>query len=304
MSYTRVGVSAYRVAWHTPAGMEVSLPTARRVHRRAVRGQPAVRDLGSSPGWTPTRCSPWRVRSGSPRPHSSPRCVPMGTTFGSSHPIRRSRSRAIRHWGPRSRWLLLVVSALGRADLGRRRCAGRGRCGPGHSPRCGSCRRSSARRSPIAGGRRRRRPRAERSRHASAGPHGIGRPGTPLGSRSGRGRAPPSDAPRPRVRPGVCSTGSESLYLFTVRGEGDVMARMFDRWTTIGEDPATGSAAGPLGAYLATHGLAGMPGSVTVAQGEMVDRSSILHAQAEPEGDSWSIRVAEVCRSSVKDVPP
>ena len=67
----------------------------------------------------------------------------------------------------------------------------------------------------------------------------------------------------PRAR-GVCFDGiAESLYLFTVRGEGDVMARMFDRVATIGEDPATGSAAGPLGGYLATHGLAGMPGSVT-----------------------------------------
>ncbi len=50
----------------------------------------------------------------------------------------------------------------------------------------------------------------------------------------------------------VCArTEAESLYLFTVRGEGDVMARMFDRGANIGEDPATGSAVGPLGAYLA-----------------------------------------------------
>jgi trans-2,3-dihydro-3-hydroxyanthranilate isomerase len=90
----------------------------------------------------------------------------------------------------------------------------------------------------------------------------------------------------------ICaSTDAESLYLFTVRGDGDVMARMFDRWTSIGEDPATGSAAGPLAAYLAVHLLAGMPGSVMVAQGELVDRPSFLRAEAEPDGDSWSIRV-------------
>jgi PhzF family phenazine biosynthesis protein len=92
---------------------------------------------------------------------------------------------------------------------------------------------------------------------------------------------------------GVCtSLDAESLYLFTVRGDGDVMARMFDRGDQIGEDPATGSAAGPLGAYLSAHGLAGMPGNVVVAQGEMVRRPSFLHVDVAPEGDGWAIEVA------------
>jgi trans-2,3-dihydro-3-hydroxyanthranilate isomerase len=90
----------------------------------------------------------------------------------------------------------------------------------------------------------------------------------------------------------VCAaTGTESLYLFAVRGDGDVMARMFDRGANIGEDPATGSAAGPLGAYLALHGLAGMPGTVVIAQGEMVRRPSFLHVEAQPQGESFSVRV-------------
>jgi trans-2,3-dihydro-3-hydroxyanthranilate isomerase len=83
----------------------------------------------------------------------------------------------------------------------------------------------------------------------------------------------------------------ESLYLFTVRRAGDVMARMFDRWISIGEDPATGSAAGPLGAYLARQGLAGMPGRVTVAQGEMVGRPSVLEVEVGGAEGSWSIHV-------------
>jgi trans-2,3-dihydro-3-hydroxyanthranilate isomerase len=87
------------------------------------------------------------------------------------------------------------------------------------------------------------------------------------------------------------SADAESLYLFTVRTDGDVMARMFDKGDTIGEDPATGSAAGPLGGYLATHGLAGMPGRALVAQGEMVDRPSFLHLDVMPEGEGWAIRV-------------
>ncbi|MEO8423850.1 MAG: PhzF family phenazine biosynthesis protein [Actinomycetota bacterium] len=90
----------------------------------------------------------------------------------------------------------------------------------------------------------------------------------------------------------VCAAAeAESLYLFAVRGDGDVMARMFDRGAKVGEDPATGSAAGPLGAYLARHGLAGMPGRVVIAQGEMVGRPSFLHVDVQPRGDPFSVHV-------------
>jgi trans-2,3-dihydro-3-hydroxyanthranilate isomerase len=91
----------------------------------------------------------------------------------------------------------------------------------------------------------------------------------------------------------VCGAAddAESLYLFTVRGDADVMARMFDRWPSIGEDPATGSAAGPLGAYLSVHALAGMPGAVTIAQGELTGRPSFLFVEAAPDGDSWAVDV-------------
>ena len=90
----------------------------------------------------------------------------------------------------------------------------------------------------------------------------------------------------------VCvATETASLYLFTMRGEGDVMARMFDRGANIGEDPATGSAAGPLGAYLATYGRAGVPGPVVIAQGEMVGRPSFLHVVVEGDPGRLLVRV-------------
>jgi len=91
----------------------------------------------------------------------------------------------------------------------------------------------------------------------------------------------------------ACETAddSESLYLFTIRSDGDVMARMFDRWPSIGEDPATGSAAGPLGAYLAEFGAAGMPGHVTIAQGELIGRPSFLLVDVERAGPSWTAYV-------------
>jgi PhzF family phenazine biosynthesis protein len=99
-------------------------------------------------------------------------------------------------------------------------------------------------------------------------------------------------ASRDEVRVGeVCrATDGESMYLFAQTADG-VTARMFDWEHGVGEDPATGSAAGPLGAYLARYGLAGMPGSVGIRQGEQVWRPSLLEVQVTPEGGSWRVVV-------------
>jgi trans-2,3-dihydro-3-hydroxyanthranilate isomerase len=89
----------------------------------------------------------------------------------------------------------------------------------------------------------------------------------------------------------VCErAGGECLYLFAITDDG-FTARMFDPGVGIGEDPATGSAAGPLGAYLSARGVAGMPGRTLVSQGEQVGRPSFLHVEVAPEGDSFAIRV-------------
>ena len=92
------------------------------------------------------------------------------------------------------------------------------------------------------------------------------------------------------TREACARAGAECLYLFAITPSG-VTARMFDPGAGIGEDPATGSAAGPLGAYLARRGVAGMPGRVTVAQGEQVGRPSFLHVEASPEEDSYAVHV-------------
>jgi trans-2,3-dihydro-3-hydroxyanthranilate isomerase len=89
----------------------------------------------------------------------------------------------------------------------------------------------------------------------------------------------------------VCrGVGAESMYLFAETEDG-ITARMFDWETGVGEDPATGSAAGPLGAYLARHGIAGMPGSVRIRQGEQVGRPSLLEVEVAPEAGSWRVVV-------------
>ena len=101
---------------------------------------------------------------------------------------------------------------------------------------------------------------------------------------------------RAELHAGSCArateaSGADCLYLFAVRGDGDVLARMFDASLGVGEDPATGAAAGPLGTYLAIHGLAAMPGRAVISQGEMVGRPSFLHVDVRPDGESWTVRV-------------
>jgi trans-2,3-dihydro-3-hydroxyanthranilate isomerase len=86
-------------------------------------------------------------------------------------------------------------------------------------------------------------------------------------------------------------SGADELYLFALGPGEDVTARFFGATLGIVEDPATGSAAGPLGAYLAENGVAGMPGSVLIRQGERVNRPSELHVDVRREDGIWRIRV-------------
>ena len=157
---------------------------------------------------------------------------------------------------------------------------------------CSNSRRSSATRCSIAppspGRRASSSPISSTGCRSVAGSTGLVHLMVPLRDEAALRRARRDDAGCQSV---CAAAEAESLYLFAVRGDGDVMARMFDRGSKIGEDPATGSAVGPLGAYLAHHGLAGMPRTVVVAQGEMVRRPSFLHVDVQPQDGSLSVRV-------------
>ena len=107
-------------------------------------------------------------------------------------------------------------------------------------------------------------------------------------------RTPEAVARAEMNAPGVASLVGEhdcdGLYLFAVTDEG-AKARLFAPGVVLAEDPATGSAAGPLGAYMAAHGLGKMPGSLVVRQGDEAGRPSSLFVTALPDGDSWSVSV-------------
>jgi trans-2,3-dihydro-3-hydroxyanthranilate isomerase len=72
--------------------------------------------------------------------------------------------------------------------------------------------------------------------------------------------------------------GFSNFYLVCLHGKNEVSARMFTRFVVGGEDPATGSAAGPLCAYLADRGVTD---KVEITQGVEIGRPSRLVAEME-----------------------
>jgi trans-2,3-dihydro-3-hydroxyanthranilate isomerase len=73
--------------------------------------------------------------------------------------------------------------------------------------------------------------------------------------------------------------------------------RMFAPYGGVPEDPATGSAAGPLACHLARHGLISFGDEIEISQGAEIGRPSILYARAE--GTPERIERVEVGGSAV-----
>jgi len=73
--------------------------------------------------------------------------------------------------------------------------------------------------------------------------------------------------------------------------------RMFAPADGVPEDPATGSAAGPLACHLARHGRIGWGEEIEISQGEEIGRPSTLYARAH--GSTAAIERVEVGGSAV-----
>lgn len=80
------------------------------------------------------------------------------------------------------------------------------------------------------------------------------------------------------------------LYAFTTsdlaRPDSTVHGRMFAPAAGVSEDPATGSAAGPLAAYLVRHGLAKAGDRIVVEQGFEMGRPSLMYARIGGTADA------------------
>lgn len=74
------------------------------------------------------------------------------------------------------------------------------------------------------------------------------------------------------------------IYCFAGQGS-NWKARMFAPAAGVAEDPATGSAAGPLAVHLARHGRIGFGEEIEISQGAETGRPSTLFARAEGSPD-------------------
>jgi trans-2,3-dihydro-3-hydroxyanthranilate isomerase len=88
----------------------------------------------------------------------------------------------------------------------------------------------------------------------------------------------------------------KNVYVFCPEshddGPGDLSARMFANDLGVPEDPATGSAAGCLAAYLLEHSYLGTDSiDVQVEQGYEIGRPSLLYLQATRDGDEIRVDV-------------
>jgi trans-2,3-dihydro-3-hydroxyanthranilate isomerase len=87
---------------------------------------------------------------------------------------------------------------------------------------------------------------------------------------------------------------AEAAYIFTtqtVEPGSTVHGRMYAPWQGIAEDPATGSANGPLGAYLVRHGVSD-GARIVSEQGYEMGRPSVLEIEVDKAaGEVTGIRV-------------
>ena len=99
----------------------------------------------------------------------------------------------------------------------------------------------------------------------------------------------------------VKETGATGVFVFTQEVEiagSRVHGRLFAPGEGIMEDPATGSAAGPLGCYLSRYRLTVAEGEVrsVLEQGIEMGRPSFLHIRITHEGEQISeVRVGGTC---------
>ena len=97
---------------------------------------------------------------------------------------------------------------------------------------------------------------------------------------------------------------TDCVMLFAPPEGGTLHCRMFAPGFAVPEDPATGSAAGALGAYLARHALVPVVGGrirLTVRQGLEIGRPSTIHVEV-PVGDDGAIGNVRVGGQAVRIV--
>jgi trans-2,3-dihydro-3-hydroxyanthranilate isomerase len=110
--------------------------------------------------------------------------------------------------------------------------------------------------------------------------------------------ASPEDVARLRPHLSALADVPAVLGISCFAGEGSRWkTRMFAPAGGVSEDPATGSAAGPLAVHLARHGRIGFGDEIEISQGAEIDRPSTLYARAD--GSAEELERVEVGGSAV-----
>jgi trans-2,3-dihydro-3-hydroxyanthranilate isomerase len=98
----------------------------------------------------------------------------------------------------------------------------------------------------------------------------------------------PTEAAVAGLRPDVTALGDhEGIGAVPFAGAGRRWkARNFAPALGVTEDPATGSAAGPMAVHLARHGRIAFGEGIEIRQGEEIGRPSLLHAQVDGSAEN------------------
>lgn len=100
------------------------------------------------------------------------------------------------------------------------------------------------------------------------------------------------------LRPDFASLAELGVYANCFAGSGVAWTtRMFAPSAGVREDPATGSAAGPLACHLCRHGLVEWGAEIEISQGDEIGRPSTLYARAV--GRDGSVEHVEVSGRAV-----
>lgn len=84
----------------------------------------------------------------------------------------------------------------------------------------------------------------------------------------------------------VRAAGAAGVSTCAVTGPGAVVTRCFVPGLGVNEDPATGSAAGPVGVHLLRHGLVDPGIELTIEQGAAIQRPSVLRVRVAGTADA------------------
>lgn len=79
----------------------------------------------------------------------------------------------------------------------------------------------------------------------------------------------------------LADSGAEGCYLYSLKGDADAYTRFFNPTVGIAEDPATGTAAGPLAALLVRDGIARQRELIIIEQGTVLGRPSRLEVTVD-----------------------